>query len=185
MLSSITTDSSALPPIPIYLRLHTPAGFLEAELSQPPNASSWLLLPHSCNFLSDRRYEQINELNQLGFATFCCNIQTLNDLHSPHFIHDTGAITERLLAMLDAALPFLKQGPQSIVFHAEGKLAAAAVRVKVIRDATITALITCGGRPEDAGQTFISLCAKNWLALPEQPCNQLLPNAVIDWAGRF
>lgn len=177
MQNSITADFSALP---TFLRLDTPAGFLGAEFTLPTKARAWLLLPHPVNFLSDFRYtRRIAELNQLGFATLCCNIQTLQDLHTPHLIHDTAALTDRILAMLDGSTSILKSAPIPIVLCSDAPLTASSVRASVIRDATIDGLITHGGRPEDAGSKYLALQKGNWLALPECASKGFLPTEAL------
>lgn len=167
-----------------YTRLHATEGVFESEFFIPKNPFAWLVLPHSGNFLADPVYQQrIPTLNQLGFATFCINVQSLQDSYQATFMMDVSALSQRLLSILDAAYrQVIYQQPTMTVLCVEKDLVPAAIRVCAIRDIQIHALITHGGILANAGKKFLDALSQPLLALPEAyQGRDLVPDNTINW----
>lgn len=133
------------------------SGFLEGELTLPADPLALILIPHPLYFRTDVSLQhRLSALHRLGFASLCCNLHNLEDLHRPKLLSDINRTTERLLAILQQLQSSTRKPMYPRFLYAHHALCPAAVRAVATRDLAVDRLICAGGKIGDAGKQYLA-----------------------------
>ncbi len=151
------------------VRVLTPSGDLEGNLTVPEDARGVVLFAHGSGSsrLSPRNRYVARVLNEAGLATLLIDLLTPDeeevDMHTAHLRFDIGLLAERL----GGATHWLTQHPGTgrltIGYFGASTGAGAALVAAVARPNLIGAVVSRGGRPDLAGPVLSQVRAPTLL----------------------